>query len=772
MIETKTLKVYGMTCTLCSMTIEASLQRLDGIAGVSVSYASEKAFLEYDSARLQIPDIKKTIEKLGFSVEENADNTESSRLDRSTAERNKLLRLFIFSLIFSAPLLLCMLSVGIGFCHDIIDPGSTTAFGRFIYQIRIRSLFLHDWRLQLAAATPVQFIIGARFYRNSFRALLAGKATMDLLVVLGTTAAYLYSVYIVIFQNYAYVSGLIDIYFEASAAIITLVLLGKYLETAARGRTSRAIQALVGLKPKTARVIRDEAEVDIPIDEVLAGDIVVVRPGEKIPVDGIILEGSSTVDESMLTGESLPVEKKENDFVTGASINKLGTFKFRATKVGSETKLAGIIKIVEEAQGSKAPIQKTADRVCSWFIPFVLTAALATFLIWYLAIYKHQFIVINLPIIYAVSVLVVSCPCALGLATPAAIMVGMGKGAQNGILIKNGESLERACRINTVVLDKTGTVTMGIPEVTDIILLGDRGTGLLSPADEKKEYDEKEVLKLAAVAEKKSEHPFGTAIYEKAKKDVGPDIADATRFEAVPGKGVSAEIEDRRVVVGTPAFIGENGIDLRGSGEILDRVYSEGKTAVLVAADGELISIIALSDRIRENSSEVVSRLEKMGISVFMITGDNRHAARAVAGKIGVRNVLAEVLPEDKAEEIKKLKRQGRIVAMVGDGINDAPALAAADIGFAVGTGTDIAIETGDIVLLKEDLLTIPAAINLSRKVMRKIKQNLFWAFIYNIIGIPVAALGHLSPIVAAAAMSLSSVSVLLNSLSLKRFKI
>ncbi|NLD51085.1 MAG: copper-translocating P-type ATPase, partial [Clostridiaceae bacterium] len=694
MVEAVTLKIYGMTCTLCSITIESALSRKKGILKASVNYASEKAIVEYDDMNLSLEDIKKLIEKQGFAVELNSEANNNAGVKYGDRERKKLLWLFILSAIFSMPLILCMVSEGVGFCHEFFDPSSKTGWGKVLYEIRQRTLFLHDWRLQLIAATPVQFLIGARFYRNAFRSILAGKATMDLLVVLGTTAAYIYSFYIVFYQNYAYVSGLQSIYFEASAVVITLVLLGKYLESLAKGRTSKAIQALIDLSPKTARVIREDGEIDLPVDEVVVGDLIIVRPGEKIPVDGIIIEGNSSVDESMLTGESLPVDKKENDYVTGASINKFGTFKFRAMKIGSETKLAGIIKFIEDAQGSKAPIQKTADRVCSYFIPFVASVSLLTFIYWYFIVYKQILFVINLPIIYAVSVLVVSCPCALGLATPTAIMVGMGKGAQNGILIKKGETLETAYKIDTIVFDKTGTLTKGIPEITDVLVL------------EKAQpfYNEKDILLLAAIAEKKSEHPLGEAIYKKGKALAGKILSDPDEFAAIPGRGVCAQIGSKSINIGTPAFLKEKGITIAEAEKPLLNIYTEGKTAVLISVDSELVAIIALSDVVKESSQKAVEELGRMGIEVFLITGDNINAAKSVGMSTGIKNILAEVLPEDKAKEILKIKSKGKVVGMVGDGINDSPALAAADIGFAIGTGTDIAVETGDIVLLKDDL--------------------------------------------------------------------
>ncbi|HEX9058733.1 MAG TPA: copper-translocating P-type ATPase, partial [Clostridia bacterium] len=662
------------------------------------------------------------------------------------------------SALLSAPLILAMILGGLGFCHDAFDPSSETGWGSFIEYLRTKTIYLHDWRLQLALATPVQFIIGYRFYRNSFHAIKAGRPNMDVLVAVGTTVTYLYSIYTSIYDSSAIYYGMKNIYFEASSTIITLVLLGKYLESVAKGRTSRAIRSLIDLKPKTARVLREGNEYDIPAHEVSVGDIIIVRPGEKIPVDGIIEDGSSTVDESMLTGESMPVEKKKGDFVAGASINSLGTFRFKATKVGSDTTLAGIIRMVEDAQESKAPIQKIADKVCGYFVPVVLAISLLTFIIWYFGIFNMTFFLIDKPIVYAVAVLVVSCPCALGLATPTVMMVAMGKGAQLGILIKNGEELQNACKINTVVLDKTGTLTTGKPYVTDIIITD-------------KNFSPDEVLRLSAIAEKRSEHPLGIAVYEKALENPEVFLSEPSSFEAYPGKGIRALVEGRNLVVGTYKLMIENGVKVTLPANTLESLQKSGKTAVLIAVDGVLAAIIALTDKVKDSSKKMVEILDKMGIDIYMLTGDSNNTAHRVASELGIKNVLAEVLPHEKAAQIARLKSEGRIVAMVGDGINDAPSLATADIGFAIGSGTDVAVETGDIVLLKDDLLSIPNAIKLSKKSMNKIKLNLFWAFIYNIIGIPVAAMGLLNPVIGAAAMALSSISVLLNSLSLKRFK-
>lgn len=748
-----------MTCSLCSISIESNLEKLEGIKKINVSYSTEKAKLEYDPSKIELDNIKKKIELLGFSVGKNKEEYSDNEIDPSLIQLNKLRNTFIISAILSFPLILAMVLGGLGFCHDYIDPNSTTKIGAFIAYLRWRALILHDWRLQFALATPVQFIIGFRFYKNSFYALRARVATMDLLVAVGSTTAYFYSLYIVFFQRPAFLYGMRNIYFESSTVIITLVLLGKYLESMAKGKTSKAIKRLLGLKPKEARVLRNNIEVAIPVEKLLVGDIVIVRPGEKIPVDGMIIEGTSMVDESMLTGESIPVKKNEKDFVIGASLNKNGSFKLEATKVGDETVLSSIIKMVEDAQESKAPIQKIADKICGYFVPFIFLVAFSTFLIWYFIIYNSQ--LLDLALINAVSVLVVSCPCALGLATPTAIIVGMGKGAQNGILIKNGEDLEKICKINTIVFDKTGTITVGKPWVTDVIIL-----------DKSYRYDERKIIHIAAAAEKSSEHPIGAAIYENGKEMIDQQSEVIERFEAIPGKGIQAVVNGKFVLIGTNKLMEENKINLKNAEAILNSFQEEGKMAVFMAIDGNLISVLSLSDKIKDKSKDVVSSLKKMGIEAYILTGDNEKTSFSVAKQVGIENVIAEVQPGNKAEVIQKLMDKGKIVGMVGDGINDAPALATANVGFAIGTGTDVAIETGDVILLSDDLSTLPLSIKLSMKTMGKIKQNLLWAFIYNLIGIPIAATGHLNPVLAAAAMGLSSISVLINSLSLKRFKL
>lgn len=721
------LKISGMSCAACSAKIERKLNKLEGISKASVNLATERASVEFDSARIKASEIIKVIQTLGYEAEKAEEVTQDKEKEQREKEIKRLRITLLISIVLSSPLLLAMI----------------------LSLLQIDVAFLHNAYFQLIIATPIQFVIGFRFYKHAFYALRAKSANMDVLISMGTSAAYFFSLYNVFFQP-ATSSGMKDLYFEAAAVIITLILLGKYLEAVAKGKTSEAIKKLMGLQAKTARVIRNGLEEDIPIEEVEAGDVVVVRPGEKIPVDGKIIEGISSIDESMLTGESLPVEKKSGDLCIGATINKFGTFKFEATKVGKDTALSQIIKLVEDAQGSKAPIQKIADQVSGIFVPVVVGIAVMTFLIWFLVTGDFTKAIVS-----AVAVLVIACPCALGLATPTAIMVGTGKGAENGILIKGGEHLEMAYKLNAVVLDKTGTITKGQPDVTDIILLGN--------------LDKVEVLRIASISEKSSEHPLGVAIYESGKKELG-NISDPEKFEAIPGRGVMSVVDSKVIYIGTRKLMLEKNIDLGNIESAITKLEDDGKTAMLFAINNTIEAIIAVADTLKENSKEAIEDLQKMGIDVYMITGDNKRTAQAIAKQVGIVNVLAEVLPENKALEVEKLKKQGKVVAMVGDGINDAPALATADIGMAIGTGTDVAIEAADITLMRGDLRTIPAAIRLSRKTMNKIKQNLFWAFFYNIIGIPFAAFGLLNPMIAGGAMAFSSVSVVTNSLSLKQY--
>lgn len=721
------IKISGMTCASCSARVERVVKKIEGIKEISVNLATEKAFVEFNSDKLSINDVTGAIKKAGYGAEIIEKKSSDVEKDARIKEISNLKKNLIISAMLTIPLFL----------------------GMVLSMLKIEIPFFRSAYFQLALATPVQFVIGAKFYKNAYHGIKSLSPGMDTLVAIGTSAAYFFSIY-----NAFIVEDKMNLYFEASATIITLILMGKYLEAAAKGKTSEAIKKLMGMQARTAKVIRDGIEQDIAIEEVTHGDVVIVRPGEKLPVDGVIVEGKSSVDESMITGESMPVEKRVGDIVTGATINKVGTFKFKATKVGSETFLAQIIKIVEEAQGSKAPIQHLADKVSGIFVPVVLLIAIATFIIWYLVTGNIQSGIIS-----GVAVLVIACPCALGLATPTAIMVGTGKGAENGILIKNGESLEKAYKLNAVILDKTGTITNGKPVLTDIVVLNG--------------YKKEEILKIGGIAEKKSEHPLGTAIYESAKKELG-ELADPDKFEAVPGRGVIVETEGKKVIAGNRKLLSENGINIAEYETILEKLESEGKTAMFIAINEVVEGVIAVADTIKESSEEAAKRLKKIGLSVYMITGDNKRTAMAIAREAGIDEdkVIAEVMPESKAEEVVKLQKEGKVVAMVGDGINDAPALATADIGMAIGTGTDVAIESSDITLIRGDLISIPTAIELSRVTMRKIKQNLFWAFIYNIIGIPFAALGLLNPIIAGGAMAFSSVSVVTNSLSLKRFGI
>jgi Cu+-exporting ATPase len=730
MIKKDSLIVTGMTCSACAVKIEKKLNKLEGIESATVNLATENAKVAYDPEKIKTEDIIKTIENLGYhAIQKKEELLDQEKKARENEINGMRLRLII-SAVLSFPMFLGMIT-------------------KIIFGINIP--ILHDPVFQIILATPIQFVIGYKFYKQAFIALRELSPNMDVLVSLGTSAAYFFSIYTGFFVRHS-TGNMPNIYFEASSILITLIILGKYLEALAKGKTSDAIKKLIGLKAKTARVIRDNNEIDIPIDQVITGDIIVVHPGEKIPVDGIITEGNSSIDESMLTGESIPAEKQAGDKVIGATINKFGTFKFRALKVGKETVLAQIIKMVEDAQGSKAPIQKIADRISGIFVPVVLVISIITFLAW--LIFSKDF---QAALVSAVSVLVIACPCALGLATPTAIMVGTGKGASLGILFKGGEFLEQAGKVDTIVLDKTGTITSGVLKATDIIPLNG--------------YSEKDILFYSGIAEKRSEHPVGKAIYEKSINEI-TEIKDPEKFEAVSGRGVTAVIDNKNIRVGTKKFMLENNILISDNIENrISELESQGKTTMIASLDNNVIGIIAVADSLKPTSAEAILLLKDLNMDIYMVTGDNRRTALRIGREAGIENILAEVLPENKEKEIENLKSRNKIVAMVGDGINDAPALAKADIGMAIGTGTDIAMETANITLMRGDLRAIPEAINLSRKTMRKIKQNLFWAFIYNIIGIPIAALGMLNPVIAGSAMAFSSVSVVINSLSLKRYK-
>ncbi|CCQ98058.1 copper transporter ATPase [[Clostridium] ultunense Esp] len=717
----KTLLIEGMTCAACSSRVEKVLNKLEGVVKANVNLSTNKAVVEFPSGAVEDEILIETVEKAGYKAELERERDMDREKELREREIKSLKTSFIVSAILSLPL-----------------------FSAMFFHMAGKENILTNGYFQLLLATPVQFIIGYRFYKGAFNSLRGGGANMDVLVAMGTSAAYFYSLYNVIV-------GVHEYYFEASAVIITLILLGKTFEAVAKGKTSEAIKKLMGLQPKTARVIKDGIEKDIPIEKVNIGDIIVVRPGERIPVDGIIIEGHSSIDESMITGESIPVDKVIGDQVIGATINKFGSFKFEAKKIGKDTVLSQIIKLVEDAQGSKAPVQRLADKISGIFVPIVVAIAAITFLGFYLI--QGNF---NTGLINAVAVLVIACPCALGLATPTAIMVGTGKGAENGILIKSGEHLERTHKMETIVFDKTGTITKGEPEVTDIVTYNS--------------MDRDELLRIAATVEKSSEHPLGQAIVKKGEEEL-LEIIQPETFMAIPGKGLKAILEGKEIYIGNRKLMIESGMDIEGVEGELSRLEEEGKTAMIVGIDGNISGIIAVADQIKENSKKAIEELKNMGLEVYMITGDNERTAKAIAKRVGIDNVLAEVLPENKAEVVEDIRGKGKHVGMVGDGINDAPALAAADVGFAIGTGTDVAMEAADITLMRGDLMGIVTAIRLSHRTMRTIKQNLFWAFFYNSIGIPFAALGFLNPMIAGAAMAFSSVSVVTNSLRLRNFK-
>jgi Cu+-exporting ATPase len=731
--EAVDFNITGMTCAACATRIEKGLNKLPGVTKANVNLALETAHVEYAPSEVSIEEMVRKVDKLGYkaTLKKEEEHGESEQRQKEIS-RQKVK--FMISAILSFPLLWAMVS------HF--------SFTSFIW---LPEALMNPW-VQLALATPVQFIIGRQFYEGAYKALRNGSANMDVLVALGTSAAYFYSLYLTI-QSIGTSHHMVDMYYETSAILITLILLGKLFEALAKGRTSEAIKTLMGLQAKTALVIRDNQEITIPIEEVVVGDVMVVKPGEKVPVDGEVIEGRSAVDESMLTGESIPVEKEAGTQVFGATVNRNGVLKIRATKVGKETALAQIIKVVEEAQGSKAPIQRVADKISGIFVPIVVGIAIVVFLIWYLWVTPGDF---ANALEKLIAVLVIACPCALGLATPTSIMAGSGRAAELGILFKGGEHLEAAHQVEVVMVDKTGTVTKGKPELTDVITEG---------------IEESTFLQLVGSAEKNSEHPLAEAIVSGAAEK-GISLLTTEQFEAIPGFGIRAEIEGREVLVGTRKLMARYNIPVNHVSETMDQLEQEGKTAMLVGVDGKYAGIVAVADTIKETSKEAVSRLKGMGIQVIMITGDNERTARAISKQVGIEQVRAEVLPEGKAEEVKKVQAQGKKVAMVGDGINDAPALTVADIGIAMGTGTDVAMEAGDITLMRGDLRSIADAIYMSRKTMANIKQNLFWALAYNSLGIPIAAIGFLAPWVAGAAMALSSVSVVLNALRLQKVKL
>ncbi|MDO6632641.1 heavy metal translocating P-type ATPase [Bacillus thuringiensis] len=726
--------VSGMTCAACANRVEKRLNKLDGVNKATVNFALESATVDFNPDEVNVNEMKSVITKLGYKLEVKPDDQDAST-DHRLQEIERQKKKFIISFILSFPLLWAMVS------HF--------SFTSFIY---LPDMLMNPW-VQLTLATPVQFIIGGQFYVGAYKALRNKSANMDVLVALGTSAAYFYSVYLSI-QSIGSSEHMTDLYFETSAVLITLIILGKLFEAKAKGRSSEAIKKLMGLQAKTATVVRDGTEIKILIEEVVAGDIVYVKPGEKIPVDGEIVEGKSAIDESMLTGESIPVDKTIGDGVIGSTINKNGFLKVKATKVGRDTALAQIIKVVEEAQGSKAPIQRVADQISGIFVPVVVVIAIITFAVWMLFVTPGDF---GGALEKMIAVLVIACPCALGLATPTSIMAGSGRSAEYGILFKGGEHLEATHRLDTVILDKTGTVTNGKPVLTDVIV-----------ADG---FREEEILRLVGAAERNSEHPLAEAIVEGIKEKK-IDIPSSETFEAIPGFGIESVVEGKQLLIGTRRLMKEFNIDIEEVSKSMEALEREGKTAMLIAIEKEYAGIVAVADTVKDTSKAAIARLKKMGLDVVMITGDNTQTAQAIAKQVGIDHVIAEVLPEGKAEEVKKLQAQGKKVAMVGDGINDAPALATADIGMAIGTGTDVAMEAADITLIRGDLNSIADAIFMSKMTIRNIKQNLFWALAYNALGIPIAALGFLAPWVAGAAMAFSSVSVVLNALRLQRVKL
>lgn len=723
------LGIQGMTCAACVARVERGLSKVPGVEQANVNLATEKASVVFDPTATTLEDLIGKVRALGYEAHEVSERSADEEKEAREKEIRRQQRAFVVAATLSAPLLVAMFGHTLAIDHPVIA-------------------FLSNGWVQLVLAAPVQFGVGWQFYVDSYYSLKNKTANMSVLVALGTSAAFVYSLVGMLFPEV----GVEGLYFEVSAILITLIVLGKLLEARAKGRTSEAIKRLMGLQPRTATVERDGQLVDIPISEVRVGDFVVVRPGERIPVDGVIRKGSSSIDESMLTGESMPVEKGVGDDVIGATINRHGSFTFEATKVGKETVLAQIIRVVEEAQGSKAPIQRLADVVSSYFVPAVVGVALLTFLGWYMTTGDLTRALMNMT-----AVLVIACPCALGLATPTAIMVGTGRGAENGILFKGGEHLERAQALDTIVLDKTGTITRGEPELTDILAIG--------------QLDENELLRLVAQSERGSEHPLAKALVAAAQVR-GLELGEATQFEAVPGHGIRATVEGKEVLVGNRGLIQQVTKLPPEVNEHMARLESEGKTAMLVAIDGRVEGVVAVADTVKETSVAAVAALKAMGLRVIMMTGDNERTAKAIAREVGIDedDVLSEVLPGEKAQAVEALQKEGRKVAMVGDGINDAPALVTADVGIAIGTGTDVAIEAADITLMRGDLRSVVAAIRLSEATMGKIRQNLFWAFVYNTIGIPFAAMGILSPIIAGAAMAFSSVSVVSNSSLLRRF--
>lgn len=732
--DKETFEISGMTCAACANRIEKKLNKMDGMSSATVNFALESASVQYDKNQVTVNEMIQAVDKIGYKLKVPV-SKEASAGSKEEEIRHQTGK-FIFSAILTFPLLWTMVT------HF--------EFTSWIYS---PDMLMNPW-VQLALAAPVQFIVGAQFYKSAYKSLRNGSANMDVLVALGTSAAFFYSIFLGYEWQVGGQIGMPELYFEAAAVIITLILLGKLFEVRAKGRTGQAIQKLLGMQAKTARVKRDGEEIEIAVEEVTTGDIVLVRPGEKIPVDGEIIKGESAVDESMITGESIPVDKNEGDTAIGSTINKNGLLTIKATKVGKDTALSQIVKVVEEAQGSKADIQRVADRVSSVFVPVVVGIALLTGLVWYFFVAPGD---LRSALVPAITVLVIACPCALGLATPTSVMAGSGRAAELGVLFKGGEYLEHTRDLDTIVLDKTGTVTKGEPELTDVF--------------PESGFSKEEVLKLVASAENSSEHPLAEAIVKGAKAS-GIEIKEPETFEAVPGYGIKAVVDGTSIYVGTRKLMAQQNIETESIEETMAGLESDGKTAMLIGVDQQLAGLVAVADTVKETSRAAIERMHEQGLEVIMLTGDNERTANAIGREVGIDRVIAEVVPEEKADQIKALQKEGRKVAMVGDGVNDAPALAVADIGMAIGTGTDVAIEAADITLMRGDLNSVADSVLISGKTMRNIKQNLFFAFFYNSASIPIAAAGFLAPWVAGAAMAFSSVSVVLNALRLQRLKL